>query len=161
MFLTYFPVAVIAGQFAARVRNQAVNDRLREERATALFRLTHALAKARTLDDAFFAAQRQIDRLFAAQSMLALADETSGTLVPHGDGANAPPAAEQAAMDWAFRHQHIAGRFTTMLPDCAGIYVPLLSVDRAIGVLGVTPAAGAASPRRSRTCLGPSPSRFP
>jgi two-component system sensor histidine kinase KdpD len=143
MFITYFPVAMIAGQFAARVRMQAVNDRLREERATALFRLTHALAKARTLDDAFFAAQRQIDRLFAARSMVALANEATGSLVPHGDGSYAPDGAEQPAIEWAFRHRQVAGRSTAVLPDCAGIYLPLLSVDRSIGVLGVRPAAGA------------------
>ena len=43
LFGTYFVVSLVAGQLTARIRAQAQNDRLREQRATALFHLTRAL----------------------------------------------------------------------------------------------------------------------
>ena len=58
---TYFVVALIAGQLTARIRAQERHERLREERATALFHLTQALSAARSLDEAVFAALRQAD----------------------------------------------------------------------------------------------------
>ena len=72
LFGTYFIVALVSGQLTARIRAQARNERMREERATALFHLTRALAAANTLDDAVFAALRQADELFSAQTSLAL-----------------------------------------------------------------------------------------
>ena len=44
MFATYFVVAVISGQLTARVRAQERNERMREDRATALLHLTQALS---------------------------------------------------------------------------------------------------------------------
>ena len=67
MFGTYFVVALISGQLTARVRAQERNERMREDRATALFHLTQAISSARTLDDAVFAALRQADKLLRSQ----------------------------------------------------------------------------------------------
>jgi two-component system sensor histidine kinase KdpD len=66
MFATYFVVALVAGHLTARIRAQERHERWREERATALLRLTQALGTARSLDDAVFAALRQADALFGA-----------------------------------------------------------------------------------------------
>ena len=48
MFAMYFVVAVVMGQLAARLRAQQTAERLREQRATALYLLTRELAKRRT-----------------------------------------------------------------------------------------------------------------
>jgi len=47
LFGMYFVVALVTGQLTARVRAQERHERLREERATALFHLTRALSSAR------------------------------------------------------------------------------------------------------------------
>ncbi|MGA3007576.1 MAG: ATP-binding protein [Opitutaceae bacterium] len=137
LFGTYFVVSLVAGQLTAQIRSQAQNDRLRERRATALLHLTRALAGAKTLDEAIFAALRQTDGLFNAQTSLALTDETRQTLLPHPAGSYSPEAAEWATAEWAFRHQRQAGRFTGTQPECAGYYLPLVRGPEAIGVLGV------------------------
>jgi two-component system sensor histidine kinase KdpD len=50
---------------------------------------------------------------------------------------------EFGVADWAFHNRRAAGRFTDTLPANAGYYVPLLSEDKAVGVLGVkVPPAG-------------------
>ncbi len=142
MFGTYFAVALIAGQLTARIRAQERNERLREERATALFHLTQALSAARTLDDAVFAALRQADSLFSAQSALLLGDEGDG-LTPHFAGSFTMTEKELGVADWAWRHRRKAGRFTDTLPSAEGFHVPLVRDDKASGVLVVCVPADA------------------
>jgi len=136
---TYFVVALVSGQFAARIRAQAVNERLREERATALFHLTRVLAEKQTFKDAIAAALRQANEIFSAETSLFLAAEPSGALAPHG-GAAPPTDKEMAAAEWAFRNKQSAGRFTYMPLESSSTYVPLLYVDRSVGALGLTTA---------------------
>jgi len=143
MFGTYFIVALIAGQLTARIRAQERHERRREDRATALFRLTQALSAARTLDDAVFAALRQSDALFAAQSALLLGDGGAG-LTPHFAGSFTLTEKERGVADWAWRNRRKAGRFTDTLPSAEGLYLPLVREDAAVGVLVVRVAPDAA-----------------
>ncbi len=148
MFLTYFVVALIAGQLTARVRAQERNERLREERATALFQLTRALSAARSLDDAVFAALRQTDTLFDATSALLLVHE--GALSPHFAGSFTISEKARGVADWAWQNRKRAGRFTDTLPSAEGFYAPLIREDAAVGVLvvRVPPEATLSLPQR-------------
>jgi two-component system sensor histidine kinase KdpD len=137
MFGTYFVVALIAGQLTARIRAQERHERLREERATALFHLTQALSAARTLDDAVFAALRQADRLFAAQTALLFDTDGSAELTPHFAGSFTLTDKERGVADWSWRNRRNAGRFTDTLPASEGFHVPLVREDKAIGVFVV------------------------
>jgi two-component system sensor histidine kinase KdpD len=137
MFGTYFVVALIAGQLTARIRAQERNERLREDRATALFHLTQALSAARTLDDAVFSALRQADTLFSAKTALLFAAEDNGLLVPHFAGSFELTEKERAVADWVWRHRKHAGRFTDTLPSAEGFHLPLVREDVAFGVLVV------------------------
>jgi len=126
-------VALIAGQLTARIRAQERHERLREERATALFHLTQALSAARTLDDAVFAALRQADTLFGAQTALLLGDDSG--LTPHFSGSFTLSEKERGVADWAWRNRKKAGRFTDTLPSSEGFHLPLVREDKAVGVL--------------------------
>jgi two-component system sensor histidine kinase KdpD len=137
LFGTYFVVALVSGQLTARIRSQARNERLREERATALFHLTRALAAADTLDDAVFAALRQADGLFAAQTSLVIVEEGTASFVPHFSGSYSLDDKERAVAEWACRNMRSAGRFTDTLPASTGYYVPLVREGKALGVMGV------------------------
>lgn len=139
MFVTYFVVALIAGQLTARVRAQERNERMREERATALFRLTRALSAAHSLDDAVFAALRQTDTLFQATSALLLVHD--GALSPHFAGSFTISEKERGVADWAWKNRKRAGRFTETLPSAEGFHVPLVREQEAVGVLAVRVAA--------------------
>lgn len=135
MFGTYFIVALIAGQLTARIRAQERHERMREDRATALFHLTQALSAARTLDDAVFAALRQADTLFAAQSALLLGNHDHAGLTPHFAGSFTLTEKELGVADWVWRNRKKAGRFTDTLPSAEGFQVPLVREDIAVGVL--------------------------
>ena len=134
MFFTYFVVAFISGQLTARVRAQERNERMREDRATALFHLTQAISSARTLDDAVFAALRQADKYFGAQTALLLDDGNGSALMPHFAGSFAISEKERGVADWAWRNRKKAGRFTDTLPSAEGFHLPLVREDLAIGV---------------------------
>ena len=136
MFAAYLVVALVSGQLTARIRAQEKNERLREERATALFQLTESLGSARTLDDAVFAALRQADRLFGVQTALLLGNEAAG-LSPHFAGSFTLSEKELGVADWAWRNRKPAGRFTDTLPSAAGFYLPLVREDTAVGVLAI------------------------
>ena len=141
MFGTYFAVALIAGQLTARIRAQERHERMREDRATALFRLTQALSAARTLDDAAFAALRQADALFGAHTALLLGDGAG--LTPHFAGSFTMTEKELGVADWSWRNRKKAGRFTDTLPSAEGLCLPLVREDTAVGVLVVRVAPDA------------------
>ena len=136
LFGTYFVVALVAGQLTSRIRAQALAERRREGRATALFNLTRALAEAGTLDEAVFAALRQADKLFTARTALLLAD-AHGTVTPHFAGSFALDEKERSVAGWVFQNRRPAGRFTDTLPGSAAFYLPLVRDDKAVGVLGI------------------------
>ncbi len=143
MFVTYIAVALIAGQLTARIRASERHERLREERATALFHLTQALASARTLDDAVFAALRQADRLFTATTALLLDPATTGTLTPHFAASFTLSEKERGVADWSWHNRKKAGRFTDTLPASEGFHLPLLRDDQCLGVFVVCVAPAA------------------
>ena len=143
LFATYLVVALVAGQLTARVRAQVVDEQARERRASALLRLTRALAEARTLDDGAFAALRQIDELFSAQSTLLLAADDATPPTPHFAASVTLDEKELGVARLAHLRRRPTGRFTDTLPGCAGFYLPLLREDASLGVLGIhVPSAG-------------------
>jgi K+-sensing histidine kinase KdpD len=143
---TYFVVALIAGQLTARIRAQELLKRQGEQRATALFHLTRALAAARSLDEAADAALRQVDLLFHAQSALFLVHET-GPMTVHPASSCRIGAGERALAEWTRRHGRDAGRFTSEFTEADALYVPMVRAGTVVGVLLVAV--------RSRTMLTP------
>ncbi|MBP8255771.1 MAG: sensor histidine kinase KdpD [Opitutaceae bacterium] len=142
LFATYFVVALVAGQMTSRIRAQARNERRREERAVAMFALTRTLAESGTLDDAVFAALRQIEQLLGAQTALLLSLERESPPVPHYAGSYTLNDNETGVALWAFRHGKPAGRFTDTLPGSAGHYLPMTVEGKVLGVLGAIVPAG-------------------
>ncbi|MFA5264666.1 MAG: sensor histidine kinase KdpD [Opitutaceae bacterium] len=137
LFATYILVSLVTGQLTARIRAQQRHERMREERATALFHLTRALAAARTLDDGVFAALRQADGVFGGQSALLLADSDTGSISPHFAGSFTIGDKERGVADWVWRNRRNAGRFTDTLPASKGFYMPLVNEEKAVGVFVV------------------------
>jgi two-component system sensor histidine kinase KdpD len=136
LFGTYFVVALVSGHLTSRIRAQAHNEQMREERATALFELTRALAESGTLDEAVFAALRQADQLFGAKTTLLLADN-AGEITPHFAGSFALDHKERGVAEWVYQNRRPAGRFTDTLPGGTAFHLPLVREDKAVGVLGI------------------------
>lgn len=135
MFGTYFLVAVVIGHFTTRLRARERAERKREERATALYRLTRALAASRDLAQALETVVQIIRESFNADAAILLRDAAG--IAPHPASTLRLSAKDESVAAWAFQKKQAAGRSTTTLPDAEALHLPLLAGDRAEGVLAI------------------------
>ncbi|HWY50416.1 MAG TPA: sensor histidine kinase KdpD [Chthoniobacterales bacterium] len=135
MFCAYFVIALVVGNLATQLRAREQSERRREERATALYRLTRALAASRDLDEALPKFLLSIKNSFQADAAVWLCDESG--LLQHPASAFSPSSKDESVAIWAFQKKQSAGKSTDTLPDAESFHVPLVTGDRAEGVLSV------------------------
>jgi two-component system sensor histidine kinase KdpD len=137
-FVLYFTVALILGHLTARNHAQQSAERLREERATALYLLSRELNEVTGLDQILQHAVRQMQRAFKAQIVVLLRDppDQLGDL-PHPASTFEPTAEERRAGGWAFLQGQRAGRFTANFPQAEALFVPLTTSEGRMGVIGL------------------------
>ena len=135
MFGIYFVVALVIGHLAAQLREREDVERRREARATALYRLTQALASSRDLSEALASLVRLIEETFHADSAILLCSESG--LTAHSAGSFAITSKDESVAAWAFQRKQEAGLSTDTLPDSPALHLPLLAGGRAEGVLAV------------------------
>jgi two-component system, OmpR family, sensor histidine kinase KdpD len=135
MFGAYFVIALVIGHLATQLREREQGERRREQRATALYRFTRALAASRDLDQALPKVFALIKESFQSDAAVWLRDENG--LSRHWASAFAPSSKDESVAVWAFQKKQSAGRSTDTLPDAESLHVPLVSGDRAEGVLTV------------------------
>src|SRR4029077_10065112 len=76
MFGAYFIIAIVIGHLATKLREREQSERRREERATALYRLTRSLAASRDLNEALLKVLKLIESSFQASAAVWLRDES-------------------------------------------------------------------------------------
>ena len=135
MFAAYFVIAVVIGHLATQLREREQAERRREERATALYRLTRGLAASRDLNEALPKALQLIRHFFQADAAVWLPDENG--LAQHPASTFMPSRKDESVAVWAFQKKQAAGRSTDTLPDAECLHIPLVTGDRAEGVLSV------------------------
>jgi two-component system sensor histidine kinase KdpD len=135
MFGAYFVIALVIGHLATQLREREQSERRREERATALYRLTRALAASRDLDEALPKALALIKNVFQVDAAVWLRDESG--LSQHPASMFAPSSKDESVANWAFQKRQAAGKSTDTLPDANALHLPLVTGDRAEGVLTV------------------------
>ena len=137
LFFLYFGIAAIAGNLTARLRDQEKCARTNSDRTMALYTLTHEIAQALNMDEMLHTAVEQMSAVFEADIAIILAK-----------GSNLHPSAHPVSMFnlnekeysvafWVFENSKPAGRFTDTLPMADTYYVPLLTPNRTVGVLGI------------------------
>src|SRR6267378_4345181 len=135
MFGAYFVIALVIGHLATQLREREQSERRREERATALYRLTRALAASRDLDEALPKVLKLIKDSFQADAAVWLRDESG--LSCHPASKFIPSSKDESVAMWSFQKKQSAGKSTDTLPDADALHVPLVTGDRAEGVLTV------------------------
>lgn len=135
MFGAYFIIALVIGHLATQLREREQSERRREERATALYRLTRTLAASHDLDAALPRVLKLIRNSFQGVAAVWLCDE--GGLMRHHASMFPPSTKDESVATWAFQKRQAAGRSTDTLPDADALYIPLVTGDRAEGVLAV------------------------
>jgi two-component system sensor histidine kinase KdpD len=138
MLVTFFIVALVAGQLTTRLREREQGERRREARAFALYRLTRALAIADDAAHALAAAAAELRTACGAECAFFIRED-DGTFsgAPHPAGTLALEAKDESVAAWAFQRRQMAGRFTDTLPDSVALHIPMLTADGTEGVLAV------------------------
>ena len=116
MFGAYFVIAIVIGHLATQLREREQSERRREERATALYRLTRALAASRDLDEALPKVLALIKESFQADAAVWLRDENG--LSRHWASTFAPSSKDESVAVWAFQKKQAAGKSTDTLAGC-------------------------------------------
>jgi two-component system sensor histidine kinase KdpD len=135
MFGAYFVIAVVIGHLATQLHEREQAERRREERAMALYRLTRELAASRDLSQALPKVLRLIRDFFQADAAVWLCDENG--LTQHPASTFVPSKKDESVAMWAFQKKQAAGKSTDTLPDSECLHIPLVTGDRAEGVLSV------------------------
>jgi two-component system, OmpR family, sensor histidine kinase KdpD len=137
-FAVMFLVAFITSGLTLRIREQANAARMRERRTAALYRLSGELVHERGINHLCEIALKHISELFLKKTFILVRDE-------NGNLATAAARPEDIKLDdreisvarWSFDHRQQAGRGTTTLPGADGLYLPLVSASRTVGVIGI------------------------
>ncbi len=141
MFAMYFCIAAVAGVLTARVRAREKAVRSREERSSALYRLTSDLSVARSLDEVVVAAVNNIRKQFGGE-VIVLLSQRDGDIFTAAHPASTFTIDEKefGVASWVYWNEKKAGRFTDTLPSAQATYFPLSGPRYPLGVVGVKPA---------------------
>src|SRR5262249_17839904 len=135
MFGAYFIIAIVIGHLATQLHDGEKGERRREDRATALYRLTRTLAASRDLNQALPKVLQLIRDFFQADAIVWLRDENG--LTQHPASNFLPSKKDESVAVWAFQRKQAAGRSTDTLPDAECLHIPLVTGEQAEGVLSV------------------------
>jgi two-component system, OmpR family, sensor histidine kinase KdpD len=135
MFGAYFVIAIVIGHLASQLREREQSERRREKRATALYRFTRGLAASESLDDALPKVFSLIKETFHADAAVWLRDKNG--LSQHPASTFLGSSKDESVAVWVFQKKQNAGKTTDTLPDAEALHLPLVTGDRAEGVLTV------------------------
>lgn len=134
----FLAVAVVTGNLAARLRDQARAQRAIARRTANLFDFSRKVASVASLDDVVWAAVTHVASTMQCSSMILMPD-ASGQLAIVG---GMPPEdqlepRDRGAAEWAWDKREPAGWSSQTLPSATWLFLPMKSADRIHGLLGV------------------------
>ncbi len=143
MFFLYFVTAAALAFLMSRLRsNQAMLD-VRARKMTLLLDFSQALSQCASLEEIVRAGLEHIARYLEAETLVLLRDETGGIeRIPHSREDVGIDEKEYGAARWCFENRTPCGAYTDTLHMSRYHYIPLLTRDSAVGVLGIRLAEG-------------------
>ena len=141
MLVVFVVAALVMGSLALRLRRRNEAILIREERASALYGLSHEISQAGSVDRIITLAIRELSQLFNADVAVILAPDKNGDDTPevHRSSQYILDSKEIGVAQWVVEHEQPAGRFTETLPMAEGHYVPLQAASGVQGVVGLKP----------------------
>lgn len=130
-------VAVIVSNVAAQARAQAVAAKARTRTTESLYSFSRKLAGAGVLEDVLWATAYQMASMLKVRVVILLPEDGTVTV-----RAGYPPDdtlidADIAAARWAWEHNRPAGRGADTLPGAKRLYLPLITGNTPVGVVGL------------------------
>ncbi|HVV95325.1 MAG TPA: sensor histidine kinase KdpD [Hyphomicrobiales bacterium] len=141
-FLVFLLVAIVVSNLAARVRTQMLVARSRARTTEALYGFSRKLAGVVKLDDLLWAAAYQMAAMLKLHVVLLLAEGGRLELKNAYPPEDALDEADLGAAEWAFVNNRPAGHGADTLPGARWLFLPLRTGRGAVGVVGITRAAG-------------------
>ncbi len=131
-------VAIVTGNLAARLRDQALAQRAIAKRTANLFDFSRKVASVASLDDVVWAAVTHVASTMQCSSLILMPD-ASGRLAIVG---GMPPEdhlepRDHGAAEWAWDKREPAGWSSQTLPSATWLFLPMKSSNRIHGLLGV------------------------
>jgi two-component system, OmpR family, sensor histidine kinase KdpD len=138
LLVMYFVIASILGNLTARIRAQQLALQHREEQAVALYTLAREIVNAANVDEILATAVKQLSRVFSAAIAVLLPDQASPALLKlHPASTLMLNEKDRSVAAWSFDLRKPAGRFTDTLPMAEAYFVPLLTINQVVGVIGL------------------------
>ncbi len=142
--VVFFLVGTVVGVLSARLKRQAVDARVNTLRTAMLFDFARRLATAVNEQDLRQAAARGVEEILGVHSLVLSCGADGRVLVPTELQRSADfRDTDVAAANWAAEHHEMAGAGTSTLPAAAWCFLPVLSGERALGVMALQARAGA------------------
>jgi two-component system sensor histidine kinase KdpD len=134
----FLAVAVVTGNLAARLRDQALAQRAIAKRTANLFDFSRKVASVASLDDVVWAAVTHVASTMQCSSMILMPDASGHLAIVGG----MPPEdqlepRDRGAAEWAWDKREPAGWSSETLPSATWLFLPMKSADRIHGLLGV------------------------
>lgn len=135
----FLVAALIAGRLASKLRGQVLSLRAANAHTTALQTLGRRLATAADEAEVRRAAVQAMREYLGAEVMLLMRPSLAGSLsLALADPVSAPlDINTQAAADWCAEHRQPAGRFTDTLQASSWWFLPVMTGERALGVVAL------------------------
>ncbi|WP_163097761.1 sensor histidine kinase KdpD [Acidithiobacillus ferrianus] len=138
-FALILSLILLISQLVARSHEQELMARIRERRARNLYQLVQALSGARGIEGVLNASIEKLRQTLdvTAAFWLPPTDSTSGALqmFPASTELEAPQRNLRAAARWSFLNKKNAGMSTDTLAELPALFMPMLSGERALGVM--------------------------
>ena len=135
----FYVASILAGNVAARLRNQVNAQRAIARRTTSLYEFSRKLASTASIDDVVWTAVSNVGAILKCEAIV---------LIPDGGGRLAisgafPPqdelgVREYSAALWAWEKGESAGWTSATLPSSKWLFLPLKTAQGIHGVIGVT-----------------------
>lgn len=138
MCLFFFLVALSTGRLTSRLRIREQEEREREKKTNALFLYSRAIASAADAPSLISVALGQMSQIMGVlMAAMTPGKGTRGLELWESGGAFPMDDKEWSVAAWCLEHRRPAGRFTDTLPVAEGFYLPMMSGEHCMGVLGV------------------------
>jgi len=139
-FVVMLLVALTISNTTIRIKEQAEVARERERRTASLYGMSREFANSSSVDEIVQIAIRHIEDVFNSQAVILLPNANDELQVHNAQQAsNKLIELELGVARCAYDQGQSAGWGTQTLPVANGLYLPLLTTERKMGVLGVYP----------------------
>lgn len=137
MFFMYFIIVILNGILTSRVRKQERMTREREERTTALYRLTKELSLVSGLDEVIGIAVKDVEKYFNVKNIILIGRQKGLENEARHQTDLTLNETEKSIAAWSYLHSRNAGKYTDTLPSTDYTFYPLTGTRLNIGIIGL------------------------